>query len=116
MSKIWRIAVAWLLALALPVQGYAAQTMLLCGPAHHQQSAAAAHDHAAHGHGDAAKSQNKAGKCSACASCCNAPALTGSLPTIELVAKAPQVAAILPVAHDRILIGGLDRPPRLSHA
>lgn len=30
-----RIAFAWLLAVAIPLQGYAASRMLLCGPTHH---------------------------------------------------------------------------------
>ena len=44
----------WLLMLAIPVQGMAASTMLLCGPEHHrqQQSAQAMHEHSAHGHGE----------------------------------------------------------------
>ena len=43
----------WLLMLAIPMQGMAASTMLLCGPEHHrqQQSAQAMHEHSAHGHG-----------------------------------------------------------------
>jgi hypothetical protein len=40
------------LVLALPVQGFAASTMLLCGGGHHGavQAAAGEHDHAAHMH------------------------------------------------------------------
>ena len=46
----------WLVALAIPLQGLAAATMLSCGPGHHGMMAAeamqsaATHDHAAHGH------------------------------------------------------------------
>lgn len=44
--------VMWLLVLALPVQGFAASTMLLCGAGHHGSAKAAkgGHDHAGHMH------------------------------------------------------------------
>ncbi|MGS0753866.1 hypothetical protein ACVBEH_03400 [Roseateles sp. GG27B] len=40
MSTLLRIAFAWLLAVAIPLQGYAASRMLLCGPAHHPATVA----------------------------------------------------------------------------
>ena len=50
MVRFLRIALTCLLALALPVQGYAASTMLSCGQAHHHAVLAApVHDHAAMG-------------------------------------------------------------------
>ena len=54
MLRVLRISLMWLVALAVPAQGYAAVTMFGCGPAHHgmtgtqlqsQSQAAAAHDH-----------------------------------------------------------------------
>ena len=42
MSFFCRAALAWLLMFSLPLQGYAAATMLNCGPNHHQMWAAAA--------------------------------------------------------------------------
>lgn len=42
MSSFYRAALAWLLLFSLPLQGYAAATMLSCGPNHHQMWAAAA--------------------------------------------------------------------------
>ena len=47
-----RCFVMWLLVLALPVQGFAASTMLLCGTGHHvmAQAADGGHDHASHMH------------------------------------------------------------------
>ena len=61
MSRIWRIAVMWLLALAVPAQGFAAASMLNCGPGHHGTVSGQAradqhhhHDHNAHGHDGAA--------------------------------------------------------------
>ena len=57
MSRIWRIAVMWLLALAVPAQGFAAASMLYCGPGHHGMvsgQARADHDHDAQAHDGAA--------------------------------------------------------------
>lgn len=138
MSKFWRIALAWLLAVALPIQGYAAQTMLLCGPANHQSSvtddhAAHGHDHASMVHGDASDHAHAAasstaadadkspsakaghaGKCSVCSSCCNAAAITTSVVSFAVAPlDLPEVPTVK-VAHDRVMVGGLDRPPRLS--
>ena len=42
MSSFYRAALVWLLLFSLPLQGYAAATMLSCGPNHHQMWAAAA--------------------------------------------------------------------------
>ncbi|WP_310384364.1 hypothetical protein [Roseateles sp.] len=146
MNKFWRIAFAWMLALALPVQGYAAHAMMFCGPAHHGTAQAQAHDHASHDHGDAGRTSHDtagahadaeadaspsadgelvkvesaktagAGKCSVCASCCSAAAITTSIIQIEVVPQHESVVATLASAHDLVLIGGLERPPRLSLA
>ncbi|MDI4635222.1 hypothetical protein J7U46_19320 [Pelomonas sp. V22] len=140
MSKFWRIALAWLLAMALPIQGYAAQTMLLCGPANHQSSlldehAGHAHDHAgmvdddasAHSmaqdgmsaqQGDEATSaQTKhAGKCSVCSSCCSVVAIMTSIVSFAVVKPDLPEVATVKFAHDRVMVGGLERPPRFSRA
>ena len=52
MKRIVRCFVMWLLVLALPVQGFAAATMLLCGAGHHGtvQATEGGHDHAGHMH------------------------------------------------------------------
>ena len=139
MSKFWRIVFAMLLAVALPIQGVAAQTMLLCGASHHQT--AAVHELASHegstvaqgtaiGDGAAASEANDAndanhandaeladakhaGKCSVCSSCCNAAGMTSAVVSINLISAAMPAVATVPVANDRVLIGGLDRPPRV---
>ena len=142
MSKFWRIVFAMLLAVALPIQGVAAQSMLLCGASHHQT--AAVHDLASHegstvaqgtaiGDGAAASEANDAndandaneandaeladakhaGKCSVCSSCCNAAGMTSAVVSINLISAAMPAVATVPVANDRVLIGGLDRPPRV---
>lgn len=132
MSKLWRFALAWLLAVALPIQGYAAQAMLLCGPAHHQ--AAAAHEPAAHDHGTAALHEDPqsmadhggvqedapaktfesghAGKCSACASCCSAAAIATAVVCVDVIPQHAPVVATIPAGHTHDALGGLDRPPR----
>ena len=54
MSRMVRMLLIWLLALAIPAQGVAASTMAFCGPKHHGGVAAAAADLAAtasHVHG-----------------------------------------------------------------
>jgi hypothetical protein len=52
MSMVLRTVLALLLAVALPLQGWAAATMLHCGPAHDRPAVGqfAADAHAAHGH------------------------------------------------------------------
>jgi len=50
MWRVFRIALMWLLALAVPVQGIAAVRMMHCGPGHH--GASVAHSPAAHAHED----------------------------------------------------------------
>ena len=52
MKRFVRCFVMWLLVLALPVQGFAAATMLLCGAGHHGtvQATEGGHDHAGHMH------------------------------------------------------------------
>ncbi len=137
---VWlKFVMACLLALALPAQGLANATMLVCGSSHqrmHTVKAAAppASDHHLH-HGAAEGHQHSAEraghkpaspdkltdlgqyKCSSCASCCAGIAVLSALPqlvppefgTTVFAAVAPGVVAF---ATD-----GPDRPPRspLAH-
>jgi hypothetical protein len=142
MSSIVRTLVLCLLALALPLQGLAAATMLHCGPSHHARivSASAAHDHAAHGHGaargahshddraadgsaavDAANPQtpNYLGdsslakaKCSACASCCSAVALPASIAEIPVVQQHASRFPPLSAQVEPVVTDSPERPPR----
>ena len=102
MWRVMRIALMWLVALAVPVQGVAAATMMFCGPGDttvgHQR---AAHDHAAHGHhashdadataqdtgdsatGDATSIEFDTTGCSVCAACCTAATLPSPLVSYE---------------------------------
>lgn len=138
MSKLWRTVLTWILAVALPLQGYAVHAMAACGPAHqqgqslaqvagHHHDGAAAdhehhdHDHASSGHGshdDGAKpaKAGHADKCSACASCCHLTAIVSTVVHFDVIPSHPVGVATTPTAHDRVMLGGLDRPPRALHA
>lgn len=127
MSRFWRIVFAWILVLALPLQGYAAQAKLFCGPTHHGVTAPVTHqhvdvdvDHAAHADTDLAKAEPAttagAGKCSACASCCSVVAITGAVVQMPAITPQSPIVATVPQANDGALIAGLERPPRRAFA
>ena len=138
MWRQFRLAVLCLVALALPLQGVMAATMLACGLGQHDQVVAHAieqehhstlasvpsHKHlaTATSHGDAvdhhthdaSTGDHSAGhKCSVCASCCTsaaAPAETVSFdPVVMTDFFAPPVARSVPA----YVTEGLERPPRL---
>ena len=134
---LWsRILLAWLLMAALPMQGFAAASMLFCGMGtqHHGAPAAdAPHDHAAmlgqatveHVQASAmgathgalpdtrpATQHDLQHTCSICAACCNGAALIG-LPQSMAVAPAAQaeLAELLVLIHT-IPSPVPDKPPR----
>lgn len=145
MLSRFRTALMWLLLLALPMQGFAAATMLNCGPNHHRMLAGAAVEsakddgHAAVGHDQHAMSMTddrheKASdggandlpsahhldklmkfKCSACAACCVGAALPTAALVIASIPPAMTTAAFVYTPHVDFLSTGLDRPPRLLH-
>lgn len=142
MRSRFRTALMWLLLLALPLQGFAAATMINCGPNHHRMASAAmaatpdAHEHAASGqhhhpmdaasdHHDAASNDSDAPsvhhldklmkfKCSACAACC----MGAAMPTADVAFKAFPPAmtpdSLVLTSHVGFVTDGPDRPPRLS--
>jgi hypothetical protein len=136
---IWP-SLIWLLALALPIQGLAAATMVNCaiGHEHHgaTPSAAApiaialhAHGagvaHQAHEHGAAVSDHHAADnsgapilhKCSACAACCIGLALPSADSSAPALPLAAAVALPAPMAQAVVfLTGGPDRPPRTLSA
>lgn len=133
MSKILRLVLTWMLAAALPLQGYAVHAMAACGPAHHRpalDTSSHHHDGAVGEHHATAVDQTaasedvaapdaqsaKASKCSLCASCCSAAAITAASFSFDPVPVMPVTVATVPVAHDRVLPGGLERPPKLLFA
>jgi hypothetical protein len=126
-----RIFLAWLLLAAMPLQGFAAASMLFCGPAgaaQHQLAKApgAEHDHghhtgavaSAHGHAAAeAPSVSSAlpdatHTCGLCASCCHSVAIAAT-PFLLSSQPAPQLAweqAFVPLLSRPSPVP--DKPPR----
>lgn len=125
---------AWIVMFAIPVQGFAAASMLFCGQGtgHHAQAAehkhpagTPAHDHAQHQPefkpaldqgpvklGDGKSALDLMHKCSVCASCCNAVALPQSalILTPDLPLQADPAEPLM-AAYSRPLLVP-DKPPR----
>ncbi len=117
MARLLRWTLAWLLAVALPLQGVSAATMLACGTVPHAHSTPAAHPEAhahGHGHGDVSSKPHPATghACSVCASCCvgaAVPPLPVSIGSSPLGSELPPFLAPRPNA----FVGdGLERPPK----
>ncbi|MBE7417955.1 MAG: hypothetical protein HS128_09380 [Ideonella sp.] len=110
MRRVIRPFVFWLLALALPLQGLAAATMLHCVPAADAARHAAHEHHASMAHdGDA---QIQVHKCSACAACSVGLALPSASHTLPEPAVAPQAAPAPDGGHAAFFTSGPERPPR----
>jgi hypothetical protein len=114
----------WLLMLAVPWQGIAAATMLLCEPSHHRQQAAAAaavHDHH---HADAGDAHEHPGthtpgsadvsksKCSVCASCCPGMALLSAPLTAAVFQQHASYTVFVTTDVETVFIAGPKKPPR----
>jgi hypothetical protein len=135
MGKRFTRVLAWLLIVALPMQGYAAATMVNCSGTHHEVAVDHAHDasanhdpghadHLSHTHavpdaGDGVDTQegdhaNLASTltCSACAACCVGIALPITLATQTFAAPAsePYFQRTSPTVD--VLLKGPDKPPR----
>jgi hypothetical protein len=132
---IIRTLVVWLLALALPMQGVAAATLVFCGQASHHErhqavaagvvhadvhshanaevaaSAATAATAAIHG-GDCQPASAEGHTCSACAACCSVGAMLSPVPTVPMPDSAPIEFLMLVRAIGAFVADGLDRPPR----
>lgn len=131
----------WLLLLALPSQGFAAATMINCGPNHHRMASAvmaempATHQHAGAGphqhsmeavgdHHDSVSNFSDAPsvhhldklmkfKCSACAACCMGAAMPTAAVTFKAFPPAIAPDSIVPITHVGFVTDGPDRPPRI---
>ncbi len=129
MTAQLRSLIVWLVLLALPLQGYAAATMMLCADAtasaSHAISAAPLHDHAAMlaaqapsgQHGKHQLSGHNGVKCGAGAACCAgaapAPTFTISLPALAAGSSPiPFFPDFLPAVH----LAHAERPPQDPHA
>ena len=114
----------WLMALAVPVQGFAAASMFDCKTGHHGAAVQHAHAggmHAHHhagaaGHGDTDKSaatgQFSKASCSACASCCMSAALPATPVSFEATQAPDSFGLSAPLAVVSFISDGLERPPR----
>jgi hypothetical protein len=140
MRRVLRLAFVCLLAVALPLQGVSAATMMACGTQQHGSHATLAeHDHhvgsfAAEGHShvtaaetdehashdhasgtsDAKSSSSKhSQKCSICASCCVGAAVPAQPLSFASVKVTDHFAPLVPRSIAAFVTEGLERPPRL---
>ena len=123
MIKLIHIIAIWLIAIILPMQGFAAATQLHCEkaqPHQHDSETVHAHTHAmavtehhAHTHRDAsAHACNHCAKCSACCSGFVFNALSdASMPHLNL---ANVVIGFTAPAFSSHIPSGPERPPRLT--
>ncbi|MDY7573249.1 hypothetical protein [Actimicrobium sp. CCI2.3] len=120
MRAIFHTVLIWLMLLAIPVQGFAAATMLSCAPLANSVSTGP-HDHAAMlaAQSDAQPDQpdqpvrsghHSAAKCSACAAFCLGIAMMTSTPTAlplldfpssHTAASTPHLASVIPAHPER---------------
>ena len=130
MTRISKIILLWLLALVVPIQGYAATTMLLCN-AMHDQATLSANAHATaqesvpachhddgvstttHGDKKPVSGKHVDTKCSACASCCVSVTLLPATLDLNPLRPAPVIVSTAPIAFFTGFIpSGIERPPR----
>ncbi len=121
MRATFHTLLIWLMLLAIPVQGFASATMLMCAPVANSASVGP-HDHAAMLTAQsvdepATSGHHTAAKCSACAAFCLGVAMMSSTPTVlplldlpssHTAASTPLLASVTP-AHP-------ERPPQISLA
>ena len=135
MSKRFIRVFTWLLIVALPMQGYAAATMVNCSGRHHEVAVDRAHDGGAnhhHGHADRSSHTHNGATagdgvdaqhgdhanpastltCSACAACCVGIALPIALATqtFPVPVSEPHFQRTCPTVD--VLLKGPDKPPR----
>lgn len=128
MRSVVKVLLVWVIALALPMQGLAASTMLFCAPQHHApQAAAESHDHTAHArmggdattsHGDMHSGHDDGGAtdddstCSVCAACCTAVAITVSVLQPAVLDISSHYGPAISDPRAGFMTAGLERPPR----
>jgi hypothetical protein len=127
MQRVTRAFIVWLVALALPLHGFAATTRLLCP---HAFDGASAHAHGASAHelrhetdiaADSCASGHEAlvadgaqvHKCGTCAACNVGLALPSTMQVMPQAEAAPSTPRPFPiVVHATFLTSGLKHPPR----
>lgn len=127
MARLRRVLV-WLVMAAIPLQGFAAASMLFCAAATHQPQAQAVqaiqsshHDHFGHSHAGVSVAEKAQGsdelpdaahKCGLCASCCHSVAISES-PSIAPLISAPRAGLADPFALMQSRPSPVpDKPPR----
>ena len=106
--KRWLITLVWLLSLALPLQGLAASTRLMC----HAVPAAGMTSEAPKCHEDAGDTAKAHTGCIACAACHGAAALPANVPALGQAAPTTAPEALTTRSVPRFVTDGPDRPPR----
>lgn len=108
--KRWWIILVWLLSLALPLQGLAASTRLMC----HAVPAAGMTADAPKCHEEAGDAGAAHTGCIACAACHGAAALPASVPALGQPAPTMAPAAGTTQSVPVFVTDGPDRPPRTA--
>lgn len=119
-ARLLRLLIVMLLALTVPVQGFAAVSAGVCmALGHHESAAPAEHPHehdaaGAHGHGHHAPDEGQGSAdahCPPCVSCCAAAAIASFSPL--MLPERPAVLAVrsLPPLFSGVTLENLDRPP-----
>lgn len=127
MRSTIRLLLTVMLLLALPLQGYAAASMLRCASSHHGMAQAQQALHVLHrGHsadagqaahhdagtaGDSGHAHGKYG-CSACAACCVGGALTASPQGDASPSRLHERPVPVPQPFAAFITDGPERPPR----
>ena len=119
-ARLSRLLIVMLLALTVPMQGFAAVAAGVCmALGHHEGAAQEEHQHepgatGAHGHGDHATSDGQSTAnthCPPCVSCCAAAAITSFSPLVLPERPAVPAVSSLPPLFSGVTPENLDRPP-----
>lgn len=139
MTRRTHILLLLLLAISLPVRGYAAATMLLCVQSHHGNASASMHetgmahadhadaqhedgmrhdhaeDHPRHGASPGAGDTKTSAGCGLCGSCCSSAALAATMPAVSGDKPASSVVSLTDTSIASFVADLLSPPPnRLS--
>jgi hypothetical protein len=125
MRSVFHTILIWLMLLAVPVQGFAAASMLLCEPIvvshsgsslphHHDQTQISQGSEHAHDHQHTGN-HHTADKCGACAACCIAVAMTAPASAVlpQMHIDSERIAA-LDAFPSSVVPDYPDRPPQAS--
>ncbi len=115
MGRLLRTLMICMLALALPVQGAVAASMMLCAMQHHSRMAAVDAAQADPGCHESISSASQDHKCSVCAACHAIAALPCVVPNLPVAEPASAVFADIVAIIHPFATEGPDRPPRSIH-